>query len=397
MAKNDASLPQDFTSALNLTLKPGKIIVVALGLVVGIAIAIVSFWLGGMIKAEGLHWLSWIVQRAGGVIFAYVVLAAMCSAVAMAHAESRNERIGVASGWALIAKNIGPVVLGTLKPILVFICSVAIIWLAGLLGAIPKAGPILWAIISVVPLAAGVLAILTLMKLFLVSFVFPAALSVNRANGTACYKESSRFIKTHVAHFLGRLGIAAVLCLVLYRIVFAGFAVTAAHSSRTMGNNKVTLHGSRLFDYVAGVPGISGTAPRGFGMSNPTRPFLEVEAPAKAAKPDLKSILKRGLAGGATAKTSHKVGGWIFSFVFLVFATIPLSIPLVFFGVSGYRAFVSLKDVEEIPLETEAMDWSKLKGSPATGGEKGETKAPPKEEKRASRKRPPSSAESEEK
>jgi dUTPase len=34
MAKNDASLPQDFTSALNLTLKPGKIIVVALGLVV---------------------------------------------------------------------------------------------------------------------------------------------------------------------------------------------------------------------------------------------------------------------------------------------------------------------------------------------------------------------------
>jgi hypothetical protein len=396
MAKNDASLPQDFTSALNLTLKPGKIIVVALGLVVGIAIAIVSFWLGGMIKAEGLHWLSWIVQRAGALIFAYVVLAAMCSAVAMAHAESRNERIGVAGGWALIAKNLGPVVLGTLKPILVFVCCVAIIWLAGALGAIPQAGPVLWAIISVVPLAAGLLAILILVKLFLVSFVFPAALSANRATGSACYKDSSRFIKKHVAHFLGRLGIAVVLCLVLYRIVFAGFALTAAHSSRTMGNNKVTLHGSRLFDYVAGVPGISGTAPRGFGMGNPARPFLEVEAPAKAPEPDLKSILKRGFTGGATAKTSHKVGGWIFSLVFLVFATIPLSIPLIFFAVSGYRAFLSLKDVEEIPLETEAMDWSKFKEA-VEPGEKGETKAPPKEEKRASRKRPPSPTDSEQK
>jgi hypothetical protein len=164
-----------------------------------------------------------------------------------------------------------------------------------------------------------------------------------------------------------------------------------------MGNNKVTLNGSRLFDYLVAVPGISGTAPRGFGMGNPARPFLEVEAPAKAPEPDLKSILKRGFTGGATAKTSHKVGGWIFSLVFLVFATIPLSIPLTFFAVSGYRAFVSLKDVEEMPLETEAMDWSKLKGSPATGGEKSEIKAPSKEEKRAGRKRPPSPTDSEQK
>jgi hypothetical protein len=131
-------------------------------------------------------------------------------------------------------------------------------------------------------------------------------------------------------------------------------------------------------------------------MGNPARPFLEVEAPAKAPEPDLKSILKRGFTGGATAKTSHKVGGWIFSLVFLVFATIPLSIPLIFFAVSGYRAFLSLKDVEEIPLETEAMDWSKFKEA-VEPGEKGETKAPPKEEKRASRKRPPSPTDSEQK
>jgi hypothetical protein len=396
MAKNDSSLPQDFTSAVNLTLKPAKILVVALGLVVGIATAILASRLGAMIKAEGLRWLSWLVQRSGALIFAYVVLAAMCSATAMAHAESRNERMGVGAGWASILRNLGPVVLGTLKPILVFICSVAIIWAAGALGAIPQAGPIIWAIISVVPLAAGLLAIFVLVKLVLVSFVFPAALSVNRASGAACYKESSLFIKKHVAHFLGRLGIAAVLCLVFYRIVFAGFGITAAHSSRTMGNNKVTLNGSRLFEYVAAVPGISGTAPRGFGLRNPALPFLTVEAPAKAPEPDVKSILRRGFAGGATAKTTHKVGGWIFSFVLLVFATIPLSIPLIFFALSGYRAFVSLKDADEIPLETEALDLAKLKETAEPAG-KAEMKAPPREEKRASRKRASSSSDSEQK
>jgi hypothetical protein len=407
MDRNNTSLPQDFTSALNLSLKPGKIIVMALALLIGVAAVILFFWVGGMIKAEGLRWLSWIVQRLGALIFAYVALSAMCSVVAMAHAGSTGERASVLSGWGSIAKNLAPVVVGTLKPIIVFLVCIAIIWVVGVVGAIPEAGPILWAILSVIPLAAGLFATLVLAKLLLVAFVLPAAVSVNQGKGTACYKDAARFVKKHVAHFLGRFAIAALLCLVFYRIILAGFALTAGQSSRTMGNNKVTLHGSRLFEYLAGVPGISGTAPRGFRMSNPARPFLEVRTPQKAAEPDVKSILKRGLGGGATSKVkvTQRVGGWIFSFVFLVFATIPLSIPLIFFAVSGYRAFLSFKDAEEIPLDTEAMDWSHIKetaeeitgkkAEPTTA--QGQKEAPPKGSTRASRKRPASPTNSEQK
>ncbi len=353
MAKNEASLPQDFTSAVNLSLKPGKIMVVTFGLLVGVAAAILFFWLGGMIKPEGLRWLSWIVQRLGAVVFAYVVLSSMCSAVAMAHAESGEQKISVAAAWASIVKNVGQVVLGTLKPIVVFLILLAIIWVAGALGAIPEAGPIIWGIISIIPLAAGVVAALVLAKLLLVSFVFPAVLSVNRDRGIASYKGSVRFIKGHAVHFLGRLGAATLICVAFYAVVIAGFSLTANHSFRTMGNNRVTLRGSPLFNYVAGVPGISGTAPRGFGVENPASSFMEAGRKSpEPPEPDIKAILRRGLTGGSVSrvKASQKVGGWIFSIVFLAFAAIPCSIPLLFFALSGYRTFMSFKDSEELPL-----------------------------------------------
>ncbi len=364
MAKNESSLSQDFTSALNQSLKPGKIIVMAPGLLVGIAAAILFFWLGGMIKPQGLRWLSWIVQRFGALIFVYFVLASMTSAVAMAHAQATGGRIGVRGGWGLIAKSIGPVVIGTLKPIIMFIASLAIIWVAGALGAIPEAGPIIWGIISIVPVAAGLLAIFILARLVVIGFVFPAVLSVKKESGLACYRESVRFAKGHACLVLGRLAIAALAALVFYQIVCAGFSMTATHSSRTMGDNALTLRGSRLFGYLAGVPGIFGTAPRGFALQSPASSFQEQAARIPIAVPaeklperDLRSVLRRGLTGeaarpAAVRKATHKVGGWIFSVVFIVAATVPCSIPLLFLALSGYRTFMSFKDSEEIPLET---------------------------------------------
>jgi len=345
MAKNTSSLPQDFTKALNLTLRPGRVIVLALGLLIGVAAAILFFWLGGRIDPEeypALRWLSWIIQRLGAVIFAYVVLASMCSVVAMADAESTDEKIGVPAGWALIARNIGPVVLATLKPIIVFVALTAIIWLAGALGAIPKVGPIIWSIISIIPVAAGLLATFIVVKLFLVSFLFPAVLSVTKEKGVGCYKEAVRFMKGHAAHILGRLAVAILVCLVFYGIVLAAFSFTATHTSRTMGEtNKTTFHGSELFDYVSGVPGIVGTAPRGLAVQDPIRPFREV-AP----------IPPTG---------TRFVGGLIFSLVFIVVSVILFSLPLLFFALSGYCAYMSFKDAPEIPLRTEAVDWSAIK------------------------------------
>jgi len=283
MSNEKASLSKDLTRAVNLALRPGRVVVLALGLLIGVAVVILFFWLGGLIKPPGLRWLRWVIQRLGAVVFAYVTLATMSSAVAMAHAESTGEKIGVPAGWSMIARNLGPVVLGTIKPIVVFIALIAVIWLAGLLGLIPQVGPILWSITSPVWLTAGVLAMFIIAKLFLASFLFPAVLSVSKQKGVACYRESVRLLKGHAADILGRLAVAILVCLVFYKIIFAGFAVTASHTSRTMGKNRATLRGCQLLEYVAGVPGIKGAAPPGLAYKTPLCPFRTRATPLARA------------------------------------------------------------------------------------------------------------------
>lgn len=362
MSNDKASLSQDVTKALNLTLRPSRVAVLALGLLIGVAVAILFFWLGGLIDEPGLRWLGWAIQRLGALIFAYVMLAAMGSAVAMAHAESEGEKISVPAGWALITRNLGPVIRGTIKPIIVFLALVAIIWLGGLVGLIPQAGPILWSITSPLWLAAGLLAILILIKLFLVSFLFPAVLSVAKGKGTDSYKESVRVLKGHAAGVLARLAVAMVICVVFYNIIVAGFTMTASHSSRTMGNNKATLRGSALLEYVVGVPGTVGTAPSGFGVRNPAAPFLR----ASLFRP-------RG---------TRFVGGLVFSLVLIVASVIIFSLPYLFFALSGYCAYLSLKDAPELALRTEAAVLSEIKeaAQEIAGKRKGEGRKKPDEE-----------------
>jgi hypothetical protein len=394
MSNNKASLAQDLTRALNLTLRPGRVAVVALGLLIGVAAAILFFWLGGLIKPEALSWLSWIFQRLGGVIFAYVVLASMCSAVAMVHAETAGEKIGVPAGWAAIARNIAPAFLGTVKPIVVFIGLIAIMWLVGALGAIPEVGPILWGIVSVVPLAAGLLAIFTIVKVFLVGFLFPAVLSDKKEKGTACYKESVRLIKGHTAHLLGRVAVAVLVCVVFYKIILAGFALTASQSSKTMGKNRATLRGSRLFEYVVGIPGIAGSAPRGLGVENPTLPFEDASYTGRDRlfkRTMIPFITLTGVPAeqmaafpaGLKMKATQKVGGWIFSIVLIVVSVVLFAVPFLFFTLSGYCAYLSFKDAPELALRTEAVDWSEIKetAQEIAGKRKAEPEKKPAEKK----------------
>ncbi len=403
MSNGKTSLPQDFTRALNVSLRPGRIVVVALGLLIGAAAAMLFFWLGGLIRPEGLRWLSWIIQRIGAVIFAYVVLASMSSVVAMAHSESTGERIGVAAGWGMIARNLGPVVMGTMKPIVVFVGLIVLMWLAGLLGLIPEVGPILWSIISVIPLAAGLLGIFILVKLFLVSFVFPAVLCVTKQKGTTCYKESARFIKGHAVHILGRVAMAVLVCLVFYRVIVAGYAITASQSARMMGKNKATLRGSSLFEYLAGIPGVTGTSPRGFSVVNPTSPFVDASYTSQeryyvttmlpSARPPFvdtaigdqayREVARR--LKGLRMKATQKVGGWVFSVVLIVASSVVFTLPLLFFSLSGYYAYMSFKDSEEMPLRTEAVDWSEIKetAQEIAGKRKGEPAEKPAKGKSA--------------
>ena len=353
MANEKSSFAQDFTRTVNLTLRPGRVMVLALGLLIGVAIAIFLFWLGGLIasvgKREGLLWLSWIIQRVGALLFAYIVLASMCSAVAMAHSESSEQKMGVPAGWALIARNIGPVALATLKPIIVFVALIAIIWLIGLIGLIPEVGPIIWSIVSIVPIAAGLLATFVVVKLFFVSFLFPAILCTNQEKGVATYKEAVRIIKGHAAAFLGRIAVTILVCAVFYQILLAGFSLTAGHSSRTMGKNAATLCGSALFDYASGIPGLAGTAPSGFAAKNPASPFV-----AKGVQTLQNYLMFR-------PRATQRVGGWIFSIIFIVAASVLFSLPLLFFAISGYYTFLALKEEPEMPLRTEAVDWSAIK------------------------------------
>ncbi len=363
MANNKASIAQDVTRAFNLTLRPGRVIVVALGLLIGVAIAILFFWLGGLIDEPGLRWLGWVIQRLGALIFAYLLLATMSSAVAMAHAESTGDKISVPAGWAQITRNLGPVVMGTIKPIALFVGLVVIIWLAGLVGLIPQVGPLLWSITSPLWLAAGLLAIFIVVKLFLVGFLFPAMLSVTGKKGTDCYKESVQMLKRHGANMLGRIAVVLLICLLFYKIIVAGFSMTSSHSSKTMGNNTQTLRGSVLLEYVSGVPGMSGASPLGFGLRNPAAPFLRVSL-----------FRPRG---------TRFVGGLIFSLVLIVASVIIFSLPCLLFALSGYCAYQSLKDAPELPLRTEAVDWQEIKQTAheIAGKRKGEEgKKPPQED-----------------
>lgn len=179
------SMVKDLAGALNQALKPAKIIVMGAGVLVALVVLVGLGALGGLIKTPGVLWIGWIIQTAG-VLGAFLVLVAnMVAVVCMtSKEESGGKKMSFLGGIGTASANILKVLCALMKPIIFILAGIAVILGLGLIGLIPKVGPVVWGLgLGLVTAVAGLFVVFWMLKLLLGTFVLPAILVEGKEEG----------------------------------------------------------------------------------------------------------------------------------------------------------------------------------------------------------------------
>jgi len=337
---NKNSFTDDLVRAFNHSISCTKIAVMALGTIVALFLFALFGGLGGLIEPKGLQWLAWIIQKLGLFSAFIIVVSTMTAVVKMAMLEEKGEKkLSFLGAIGATIGNIPKVLAAVINPILLILAAVLVIWLFGLIGWIPAVGPVIWGIIGILVVCAGIYVAYTIFKLFLGVFALPNIISEGKQEGKSYRRTMSDFVKGHLFSLLGRLAIVALVIAVFLKIAIAGVGFAERTTRITMIDNYSTMTASPIRKYIPG-----------FGAVRFQSPILSTILNTGAA------FRKAGTGGYEVAGTEEKIGGWIYHIELVVVASVILAIAGIFFATSGCYAYQSLKEQPPIELKMPEMN-----------------------------------------
>ena len=330
MAEAKGSMASGLTAAINQTFKFGKIVVMGTTLIVSTALVRLLGWLAGLdgLTGDKLAFLRYIFQMLGTIGAFYLMLSAMTAVTKMTAAEASGKKMGFIGGFAAMTTNFVKVVFATIVPIAVLVVAVGLLWLIGLIGAIPKVGPIVWGIAAIVPILIGLIAAFVLAKLFLTVFLIPGIIATTNQSGYKCYKAASEIVKTRMVKLLGWFIAVFILVTLFFTILATGIGIMQSHTQVTMGTNNsqvmtaapilkvLTPSAIRIGDYTVVAPNVGGFTPTYVGL------------------------------GEAVVKT----GGWFYGIELGIVLAILTACGYIFFTVGGMYAGSALASEPEDPI-----------------------------------------------
>ncbi len=313
------------TASINQTFNFSRIVVVAVTFIVATAWIVFLKWIADKLPAKDwARFLHYLITMVGIMGAFYLILSAMVSAAKMAAINAGGKKMGCISGFVTMATSILKVIIATVVPVLLLVAAAGVLWAMGLLGAIPKFGPIFWGIFSFIPVLVGLFAAFVLAKLFLVIFLIPGIMATSDEGGYKCYKAAAHIIKTRLVKLLAWFVVAFFLVSLFFTIVGIGQGILIKHTRVTMATKNTEVIGA------GSMPGITKT--NAIGLAG-------------------YSLVPR-LAPGPTLAQDKTVitGGWFFGIEYAVVLAVLCACGYIFFALSGMQAYAALSAEPEDPI-----------------------------------------------
>jgi hypothetical protein len=325
MADSKGSMTSGLTAAINQTFKFGKIVVMAATFIVSTAFVIFLAWIAGKIPTKNWSlFLQYVIVMVGVMGAFYLMVSAMVAVGKMTASSGGGKNVGFIKGFALMAGSILKVVTATLVPVLVLVACVAVLWGIGLLGAIPKFGPIFWGIASFIPILVAIVSAFYLAKLLLTVFLLPGILGTTDLTGLKAYKEAGKIVKTRLVKLLAWFIVVVVLTSVFFTIIGTGLAVLQEQTRKTIGPTSIGVIGA------GSLPQVLITNAVQIGGRSLTPNFQPGQS-------------------GAQDKTVI-TGGWFFGIEFGIIIAVLCACGYIFFAIGGMYAYGALSAEPEDPI-----------------------------------------------
>ena len=326
MAEPKGSLTMGLTASINQTFKFGRILVVSVTFVVCTAIVLFLTWVSARpsLQKPALRFLVYLIAMAGTMTAFYLMLSAMVAAAKMAALDTADKGVSFIGGFVIMVTHFVKVVFATIVPVGLLVVSVGVLWGMGLLGVIPKFGPVFWGIFSFIPIIVSIFAAFVLVKLYLTIFLVPGIIATSEEGGYACYKKAAHIIKTRLLKLLAWFIVAFILVVLFYTVIDEGIDILGYHTGRTMATKNLGVIGAGK------MPDVTFTDTLRVG--------------GRSLIPSIR-VRPSGASGGDII-----AGGWFFGLEFAVILAILCSCGFIFFAIAGMHAYAVLSKEPEVPI-----------------------------------------------
>jgi hypothetical protein len=334
----DYSMTKDLAGAVNQALSPGKVAVMALTTLKALIIIGLLGYLGGLIEKAGLQWLAWIIQVVG-LLLGFLTIVVGMTAVTWMDVQGKT---GMASLFGIIGisiRNMPKVICAVTRPVIMILLGIGVILGLGLLGLIPKAGPVIWGIApGIIATVAGIMVSLWIFKLLLGIFVLPAIIAEGKSDEKSYYKVMAEFVKGHLFPLLGRFAVAIILIMLFLSIIDGGIDIAKNMTPLTMGENQTAIHYGPLKRFLPIVGGVD------------IYPLFKLQAV------DFGGAYRKAYVRRGPEKTEHKIGGWIYTFELAALISVVFGMVFIFFAATGRKAYDALKDQPVVEIKAPTVD-----------------------------------------
>jgi MFS family permease len=337
MAEN-RNFEGELTKAISHSLDFHKIIVMAIAIAIATVALHFFVWVGGKISGKYVQLFTYLISGIGWVVGAVAVLSAMVAVSKMAAAKDAGEKKSFIAGIGLCASTVLTVIFANLRYLIWLALGIAVMWIFGWLGLIPKGGPIIWGIIGIIAVLVGLyVAFFVVAKFFLNTLILPGIIAQG-GKAIQCFKESKRIINGHTIRLIKRFLSIGLVIVIFVFVTCEAWRFVYSKTEDTMADNTRAA--------------LSGGPPMKVPPVVPSYQYLPIV--------DDSVNLGKALPGNTKG-----AGAWIFGILMIVLLLGLQSIPAIFYAVAGMYTYQALKGEPETPISGPEVpvDLSKLKGS----------------------------------
>ncbi len=354
----------ELTKAIGHSLDWHKIVVMAIAIAIATIASHFFVWVGSKITGKYVALFGYLISGIGWLVGAVAVLCAMVAVCKMAAAKDAGDKKSFLAGIGYASASVLTVIFANLRYLVWLAAGILLTWILGYVGLIPKVGPVVWAIIGVIPVLVGLYVIFFIVaKFFLGTLILPGIIAQGGGKAIQYFKESKRIINGHTIRLIKRFLAIGLVIVVFVFATFEAWQFVGSKTEDTMADN-------------AGVA-LSGGPPMRVPPIVPAYQNLPIIGNA--------ANVGKALGGGKAA------AAWIFGIWMIIILLALQSIPAIVFAVAGMYTYQGLKGEAEMPISSPdvKVDLSKMKGSLGAVGAKfreemreggEEKKAPPKKE-----------------
>ncbi len=252
---------------LELTWKPGKIILQTELLIVAYFVLLIASWIAP--SSPGAAWFASVIIFLGRVIAYFVVLLGMTAVAKMTLAELKGkDPVSAREAFSAAMGKIKDVVASPIK-IFALLAGLAVFHVViDLFGKIPFVGELAWMFSPIFTFPLGIAMVATILVLVFGAMILPTIIILGKEGPVS---ELIDFLRRNTVKFAGHFLVALVVAVITLIVLVRAIDLSNAVSGRIMGDKLIWIY-QRTPGWLQQVP-----TQAGIDVINPRDPAVDFE------------------------------------------------------------------------------------------------------------------------